>query len=894
VSPEQFLEWARVFPEPLCLVSGEGQVLACNAPAAALLGLPNAALSGILLTALATDPAEMVKRYLRLCSSSRDMQLGSLTLRAQTGEIHNFRCEGAVLQPRSGDQPSLILLRLQRKASASSQFLLLNEKIEALAKEVRIRRQAEEEAQAQRERLSVTLASIGDGVIVTDEQGAITFANAVAQSLTGWGADEVIGQPLDKVFRIIHEFTRQEVESPLGRVLREGVRVELANHTALIAKDGTERSIADCGAPIRDQSGQIVGAVLVFHDCTASREAAAVALRLAAIVESSEDAIVSKTLAGVVTSWNRAAERIFGYSAAEAVGQPIQLIIPPERRAEEDWILTRLRLGERIETYETVRRHKNGTLLDVSLTISPIKDNEGHIIGASKIARDITKQKLQKQALRESEIRFRTLADNIPQLAWMARPDGHIFWYNQRWYEYTGMTPDSQEGWGWQSVHDPNVLPQVLERWQRSLATGEPFDMVFPLRGADGAYRPFLTRVSPVQDEQGQVTRWFGTNTDISEQLAAEEALRTADRRKNEFLAMLAHELRNPLAPIRNAAQVLKLAGSTDARQQWAREVIERQIQHLTRLVDDLLDVSRITRGKVAIQREPLELSTILNRALETSRPLIDARRHHLTLSYPAERLWVEGDLTRLVQVVGNLLNNAAKYTDEGGHLWLEATREGGEAEVRVRDNGMGLSADLLPHVFDLFTQAERSLDRSQGGLGIGLTLVRTLVELHGGRVEARSEGPGRGSEFIIRLPVFTPKMPAGADGASNARGVKAIPARRILVVEDNQDSAEMMRLMLELDGHEVRTAYDGRVALEAARAFEPQLVLCDIGLPGMSGYEVAKQLRAQPAFKNTPLVALSGYGQEEDIRRAQEAGFTHHLTKPVEPEVLGALLSSL
>ncbi len=373
------------------------------------------------------------------------------------------------------------------------------------------------------------------------------------------------------------------------------------------------------------------------------------------------------------------------------------------------------------------------------------------------VAIDVTERKRAERKLRDSDERFRTLADNIPQLAWMARPDGHIFWYNRRWYEYTGMDPESQEGWGWQSVHDPGVLPSVLEGWRQSIATGEPFSMVFPLQGADGIFRPFLTRVMPVKDEQGRVERWFGTNTDITEQLAAETALREADRRKDEFLAMLAHELRNPLAPIRNATQVLKMLGPTDAHQQWAREIIERQTQHLTRLVDDLLDVSRITRGKVTLACAPLDLATVVHRAVEASRPLIDARGHQLTVALPAEPVRVEGDPTRLVQAAGNLLNNAAKYTDEGGHVRIEAAGEGDEAVLRVTDNGIGVAADLLPHVFDLFTQADRTLDRSQGGLGIGLTLVRQLVELHGGRVEASSAGPGQGSEFTIRLPAMAP-----------------------------------------------------------------------------------------------------------------------------------------
>jgi CheY-like chemotaxis protein len=341
---------------------------------------------------------------------------------------------------------------------------------------------------------------------------------------------------------------------------------------------------------------------------------------------------------------------------------------------------------------------------------------------------------------------------------------------------------------------------------------------------------------------------------------------------------------------------VLKLADPIDAdQQQWARAVIERQTQHLTRLVDDLLDVSRITQCKVTLQREPLELSTIISRAVEASRPLTAERRHDLRVTLPPEPIRVSGDLTRLVQVVGNLLNNAAKYSDEGSHIWLEAQQEGNEVVLRVRDEGIGLSDDLRPHIFDLFTQADRSLDRAQGGLGIGLTLVRNLVELHGGKVEAKSEGPSRGSEFIVRLPAHAPApVPNAAQESCGEPLGNSSPALRVLVVEDNFDSAEMLALMLELNHHEVRVTHDGPSALAVMQEFQPQVVLCDIGLPGMNGYEVAQELRARSEFKKTRLIALSGYGRDEDRHRSRESGFDSHLMKPVEPDVLEALLSSV
>ncbi|HYO15096.1 MAG TPA: response regulator [Thermoanaerobaculia bacterium] len=496
-------------------------------------------------------------------------------------------------------------------------------------------------------------------------------------------------------------------------------------------------------------------------------------------------------------------------------------------------------------------------------------------------------------ALRESEAKFSIAFGQSPlALTITSVDDGRLVEVNEGFVRLSGYTREEALG----------RTPEELGLWVEPEARAERFARLRAGERVPNIEARF--RVKTGEELTGVIGSALveinarlcvlSSVIDITERKQMEEALKEADRRKDEFLAMLAHELRNPLAPIRNAAQVLKLLAPADARQQWAREVIERQTQHLTRLVDDLLDVSRITRGKVTLACEPLELSTVIRRAVEASRPLIDARRHQLTVALPPEPVPLEGDLTRLVQVVGNLLNNAAKFTDEGGHIQLAAAQDSGEVVLRVCDNGIGVHADLLPHVFDLFTQADRSLDRSQGGLGIGLTLVRHLVELHGGQVEARSEGPGRGSEFIVRLPAAPATGAAGPEAASDERAPSASRALKILLVEDNVDSAEMMAFFLKLRGHEVRTAHNGPAALEAARTFEPQAVLCDIGLPGMNGYELAVRLREQPAFQRTPLIALTGYGQEEARHRSKEAGFDCHLVKPIEPDALDALLDSL
>jgi len=370
-----------------------------------------------------------------------------------------------------------------------------------------------------------------------------------------------------------------------------------------------------------------------------------------------------------------------------------------------------------------------------------------------------------------------------------------------------------------------------------------------------------------------------------------------ADRHKNEFLSMLAHELRNPLAPIRNAVHLLRLRGSNEPELRSIQEMVDRQVQQLIRLVDDLLDLSRITRGKIRLQTEPLDMAGVIARAIETSQPLLDARKHTLTVTLPAESLRVRGDPVRLAQVLANLLNNAAKYTEENGHIGLTAQREADKIVLRVKDDGVGIPANMLSSIFELFTQVDRSIDRAQGGLGIGLTLVHKLVEMHDGRVEAFSAGPNQGSEFVVRLPVLTlsgglqlPEIPAPG---ANAPRPEQRPCR-VLIVDDNMDAARSLSMVLELRGHEVRTCYDGAAGLAEAEGFEPEIVLLDIGLPGMDGFEVARRLRARPRSPQPLLVALTGYGQPEDVRRSREAGFDHHLVKPADPEALTALFPSV
>lgn len=496
--------------------------------------------------------------------------------------------------------------------------------------------------------------------------------------------------------------------------------------------------------------------------------------QLAAIVESSDDAIVSKTLEGRILSWNSGASRIFGYQAEEVIGKPITIIIPPELHAQEQQILTKIKSGERIDHYDTIRMTKDGRRIPISLTISPVRSSSGEIIGASKIARDISERKRTEEMLRHSQ-----------------------------------------------------------------------------------------------------------------------EALREADRRKDEFLALLAHELRNPLAPIRYALAASKKTECSPAQRARAEEIIDRQVAQMSRLLEDLLDVSRIARGKLELKKKLTELSIAVSVAAETARPLFNARQQEFHLDLPTEPLQLYADPVRLAQVFTNLLVNAAKYTDAGGRINLRALRDGDQVVVSVRDSGIGISAEMLPRLFTMFSQEHTALGRAEGGLGVGLWLVRGLLSLHGGSIEARSDGPGQGSEFIVRLPVGAP-----ADERSPVEPVSTGPqveaGLKVLVVDDNRDAADTCAMLLELSGHHVQTAYGGRRALELAEAFRPHAVLLDIGLPDINGYELAQRIRATPWGGDIVLVAVTGWGQTEDRQRAAQAGFTQHLVKPIAADSLESLLRAL
>jgi PAS domain S-box-containing protein len=540
--------------------------------------------------------------------------------------------------------------------------------------------------------------------------------------------------------------------------------------------------------------------------------------------------------------------------------------------------------------YDPTEIGKPGLARWVEATARPIKDEDGRVVEVMLIHEDVTDRLLAERELRASEAQFRTIADAMPQMVWSTLPDGYHDYYNRQWYEFTGMAPGTTDGEGWNGMFHPDDQVRAWEVWRHCLATGESYEIEYRLRHRSGEYRWVLGRALPVRGEHGEIVRWMGTCTDIHELKRVRDELLATNRRKDDFLAMLAHELRNPLAPISTAAHLLKVASSDPAKVERSADIIERQVRHMTELVDDLLDVSRVTRGLVELERRPVEMKAVLGHAIEQVRPLIEARGHQLTTHTASGDAYVLGDRTRLVQVVSNLLNNAAKYTAPHGALSVSLT-VAEQVEVRVADNGMGIDAQLLPHVFELFTQGERTPDRAQGGLGLGLALVKSLAELHGGTVAAASGGRGQGTAFTLRLPLLqagTVPAPAPHPRPEAPRAARPL---RVLVVDDNRDAAETLGMLLESLGHQVRVMHDPARALAAARDAAFDAFVLDIGLPGMDGYALARQLRAHPQGGAARFIALTGYGSAADRQRGAEAGFDHYLVKPADLDELARLL---
>jgi two-component system, chemotaxis family, CheB/CheR fusion protein len=634
----------------------------------------------------------------------------------------------------------------------------------------------------------------------------------------------------------------------------------------------------------------ISGVVLTITDISALDGARRRLAQLSAIVESSEDAILRKDLSGRIETWNQAAERLYGYSAEEAIGRDVRFLCTPEGARDVDDLLTAIRRGERIDHVTTMRVRKDGTPIDVSVTISPVLDEDGRVVAASAIARDITALRTAQRDAEERQERIQQLLDSTAEAIYGVDLSGTCTFCNRACSRLLGYRDPAEligrdlheivhRGQTASNRHDCRLTSAF-----RGGGAAHSSDEVF--WRADGTFFAAEYWSHPIE-RGGKLIGAVVTFLDITERRQAEEDVRAAARRRERFLALLSHELRNPLAAILNAIRVLGAQAGADEIQERARHVIDRQGRHMARLLDDLLDVSRITSGKFELRRERVHIDDAVTAAVEALEPLL--RDHGLTLatSLPETPLMVDGDSARLQQVVANLLSNAARYSSAGSRVELSLRTEGTSAVLSVRDWGVGIDAAFLPRVFDLFAQSEQATRVARGGLGIGLTLVRRIVELHDGTVEAKSAGPGLGSEFIVRIPRSTGRADQTSQPPSG--GVESC---RIVLVEDQMDAREMLRALLELRGHSVVDVGDPREAIATISRELPDVALVDIGLPDLSGYEVARAVRSCPGGEQIFMVALTGYGSQADVRAAEEAGFDAHLTKPAEPERLFQLLS--
>ena len=629
----------------------------------------------------------------------------------------------------------------------------------------------DEQSTRQRHWFTVALSSIGDGVITADLHGRVTFMNPVAESLTGWTTGEAEGQPLEQVFRIVNEDTRAQVQNPALRAMQEGVIVELANHTLLLTKDGREIGIDDSGAPIRTETGECLGAILVFRNVSERRDADKARALLAAIVESSADAIITKDLDGIVTSWNGAAEQMFGYAPAEAIGRHITFLIPAERRDEEPMILSRLRRGERIEHFETERVSKDGRVVPISLSVSPVRNRHGEIIGASKIARDISER------LRAEAERARLLTS---------------------------------------------------ER-------------------------------------------------------AARERAESASRGKDEFVAMMSHEMRSPLNAILGWARMLTTGQIAEERKAHAIQVIEQNASAQMQLITDLLDVSSAITGKLRVAMRPVDLRMSLEAALESIRPAAEAKSITMNMHDELHDSVVTGDADRLQQILGNLLSNAVKFTPQHGSITVKMGHSNSDVEITVSDSGMGIPANFLPYVFERFAQAETSTGR-HGGLGLGLAIVRHLVELHGGTISAASGGEGQGATFTVKLPVRAVREDAEDREPTDSVEAWELAGVRVMIVDDEPETRELLTSVLNTRGATVKSCASAAEALAVIDEWKPAVLVSDIGMPEEDGYSLVRRVRRLPSEqRNVPAVALTAYARDEDRMQALAAGFQTHVPKPIE-----------
>jgi PAS domain S-box-containing protein len=810
-----------------------------------------------------------------------------------------------VLAMRSPDELEREIAAHQKTASALRQaIIVLEQQVEALR------------ASEERFRLVVD-GTKNDAIFMLDPSGRVASWNAGAERVKKYRSEDILGREFSS-FYLPEDRTNAKPEADLaaaaelGRYEEEGWRKR---------GDGTSFWANVVLSALRDDNKNLRGFSLITMDMTERKqadenvrrlvheqEARHAAQQYAQVIDrqreqlrvtlnSIADGVITADSLGQVTLVNPVAEALTGWKSADVIGQPLSSVLhivsEMTREMIEDPVAELLPTGPTPGLVNSkVLIDSSGAERPIDGSASLIKNEHGETVGAVIVFRDVTEKRAAESALRSSEERWRTLAEAVPNLVWTDPPDGQCDWLSSQWGKYTGIPEHELLGLKWlETVVHPDDRERTRITWEAACADQGDYDLEYRIRRYDGEYHWFRTRGVPVRDEHGKIVYWFGTCTDIEDYKRLEAALREADRRKNEFLAILAHELRNPLAPISNGLQVLRLSNDRTTIDH-AREMMERQLGQLVRLVDDLLDLSRISRNKLELRKSRITLSSVIENAIETARPLIDSKRHTLTVMLPHEPVHLDADLTRLAQVFGNLLNNSAKYTDQAGHIAVRAQQNGGTVRVTVEDNGIGIPPDHQSRLFEIFSQVDHGIERSQGGLGIGLALVKGLVEMHGGSVESHSDGLGTGSKFTVHLPIAEP--PSGPGPRSRPESAPPQHRRRILVVDDNRDAATSLVMMLSLLGHDVRVAYDGAEAIETAEAFMPDLVLLDIGLPKLNGYDACRRIRNQTWGHNMVIVAATGWGQDDDRRRTHEAGFNHHMVKPLDIDTLIKIIAAI